>query len=100
PDGLDASYRVLSDALLAALRALGIAAERVANGPVAVAEAAAFDCFAEAANDELCVGGRKLAGSAQRRAGGALLQHGSIRLSADPPAAARIAGTGLGATSL
>jgi lipoyl(octanoyl) transferase len=100
PAGLDASYRVLSDALLVALRGLGVAAERVAHGPVAVAAEGAFDCFAEAANDELCVGGRKLAGNAQRRAGGALLQHGSIRLAADPVAAARIAGTGLGATSL
>lgn len=100
PDGLDASYRVLSDALLAALRTLGVAAERVTNGRGAAGDRAAFDCFAEAANDELSVGGRKLAGSAQRRAGGALLQHGSVRLAADPAAAARIAGTGLQATSL
>jgi lipoate-protein ligase A len=100
PAGLDASYRVLSDALLAALRELGVDAERAAAGPVALADAHGFDCFAEAANDELCVGGRKLAGNAQRRAGGALLQHGSIRLAADPVGAAHGAGTGAGATSL
>ena len=100
PGGLEESYRALSDALLAALRTLGIEAERAPGGRARPAERADFDCFAEAATDELCVGGRKLAGSAQRRAGGALLQHGSIRLADDPPAAARIAGTGRGATSL
>jgi len=97
PGGLQESYRALSDALLAALRDLGVAAERAA---AAAGSAADFDCFAEAAPDELCVGGRKLAGSAQRRTGGALLQHGSIRLAEDPAPAARIAGTGRGATSL
>jgi lipoyl(octanoyl) transferase len=100
PDGLHASYRVLSDALVDALRGLGIEAERVAAGAHRVAPDGGFDCFAEAADDEVCAGGRKLAGSAQRRAGGALLQHGSIRLAPDPPPAARIAGIGLGATSL
>jgi len=100
PDGLHASYRVLSDALVDALRGLGIRAERVARGADRVAPAGRFDCFADAADDEVCAGGRKLAGSAQRRAGGALLQHGSIRLAPDPPEAARIAGTGAGATSL
>ena len=60
-----------------------------------------FDCFAGPAPDEICVGGRKLAGSAQRRIDGALLQHGSIRLRPDPASA--VQGTGLagaGATSL
>ena len=60
-----------------------------------------FDCFAEPAPDEICVGDRKLAGSAQRRIDGALLQHGSIRLRPDPASA--VQGTGLagaGATSL
>ena len=46
----------------------------------------------EPAGDELCVGGRKLVGSAQRRAGGGVLQHGSIRLQPDPPAIRRAAG--------
>jgi lipoyl(octanoyl) transferase len=100
PDGLHASYRILSDALVDALRGLGIEAERVAGGRRRVAPAAGFDCFAEAADDEVCAGGRKLAGSAQRRGGGALLQHGSVRLAPDPAAVERIAGTGLGATSL
>lgn len=100
PGGLLESYRALSDALLVALRGLGVEAERARGGRGAPRARADFDCFAEAAADELCAGGRKLAGSAQRRAGGALLQHGSIRLADDPAAAARVARTGQGATSL
>jgi lipoate-protein ligase A len=61
-----------------------------------------FDCFAlPAAGREICVGGRKLAGSAQRRAGGGILQHGSIRLAPDPVEARRASAlSGEGATSL
>ncbi|RIK91057.1 MAG: lipoate--protein ligase family protein, partial [Proteobacteria bacterium] len=66
PAGLDASYRLVSDALIAALAAIGVAAERAAPA-AAIAPGGAFDCFASAATDEIAVGGRKLAGSAQRR---------------------------------
>jgi lipoate-protein ligase A len=99
PAGLDSSYRLLSDAILAALREMGVAAERAASA-APVAPDADFDCFALPATDEICAGGRKLAGSAQRRVGGAVLQHGSIRLEDDPPAAAAAVGLGRGATSL
>src|SRR5678816_2888138 len=40
-------------------------------------------CFDEPSSGELTVGGRKLAGSAQWRADGALLQHGSILIEDD-----------------
>jgi lipoate-protein ligase A len=103
PPGLEASYRSISDALLEALAAIGVEATRAARGgPVPDA----FDCFGAPAAEELCADGRKLVGSAQRRTGpragdgGAVLQHGSIRLAPDPPAAARAAGLGAGATSL
>ncbi len=99
PDGLDASYRLLSDAILLALRELGVEADRAASA-AAIAPSAGFDCFASAATDEICVGGRKLAGSAQRRASGAVLQHGSIRVEPDPVSAAEAVGLGRGATSL
>jgi lipoate-protein ligase A len=99
PEGLAGSYRAVSDALAAALRRLGVEAARAEPG-ARLAPDAGFDCFAEPAEDELVVEGRKLAGSAQRRVGGALLQHGSIRLAPDPPAAARLAGVGAAATSL
>jgi lipoate-protein ligase A len=98
PAGLDASYRLLSDTILAALRELGVCAER-APSAAAIAPEGEFDCFALPAADEICAGGRKLAGSAQRRVGGAVLQHGSIRLEPDPPTTAAV-GLGRLATSL
>ena len=48
------------------------------------AGAAPAFCFARAGAYELAAGGRKLVGSAQRRQGGAFLQHGSVLLDADP----------------
>jgi lipoate-protein ligase A len=91
PQGLRATYARIADALVAGARELGIQVERVAKRR-ARAGASDFDCFAAPAQDELCAGGRKLIGSAQRRVGAALLQHGSIRLAPDPEAAARAAG--------
>jgi len=100
PRGLRASYGLVSDALCEALRALGVAADRV-PGTRAQAAGGAFDCFASPAADEICVGARKLVGSAQRRAGGAVLQHGSIRVRSDSARARRAAGLDTdGATSL
>jgi lipoate-protein ligase A len=94
PPGLQASYGLVADALCRALALLGVTVERTPSpGPGAGGGLRrGFDCFAEPAPDELLAGGRKLAGSAQRRAGGALLQHGSIRLAPDPPVAAAAAG--------
>jgi lipoyl(octanoyl) transferase len=98
PAGLRASYAVVSEGLCAALRALGVPAQRRAGRP-AERSAAPFDCFALAATDEICVAGHKLVGSAQRRCGGAVLQHGSIRLRPDDPRAARAAGQRPGAAT-
>jgi lipoate-protein ligase A len=102
PDGVRASYGVVADGLLAALAELGVVADR--SDPAARApDARVFDCFARPAADEICLGGRKLSGSAQRRVAGALLQHGSIRLAPDPlSAVAAVAPNpaGLGGTSL
>jgi lipoate-protein ligase A len=100
PPGLRGSYRLVADALIAGLRSLGVSATRSA-GPVGASGPGSFDCFAVAAEDEVCVRGHKLAGNAQRRARGGVLQHGSIRLVPDPPPAARAAGLTPGvATSL
>lgn len=99
PPGLEGAYRLLSDALLDALRAIGVAGEPAPHVD-APSPADGFDCFAAAAADEICVAGRKLAGSAQRRAAGAVLQHGSIRIAPDPAHAARLARVAIGATSL
>lgn len=74
-----ASYRQISLALLAGLHQLGVVAELT---PVARQRAAASSaaCFDAPASYELTVGGRKLAGSAQTRQGGVILQHGAIPL--------------------
>ena len=117
PPGLRGSYEKVADLLLAALAAVGVASAKSATASASAATPGSagsgpgrshgldgsdgFDCFEVAAADEICLGGSKLAGSAQRRAGGAVLQHGSIRLQADPTAAARAVGLlGAGATSL
>ena len=98
PAGLRGSYQLVGDALIAGLQSLGVAAER-SEGPSS--GAGDFDCFAVPAEDEICVGGRKLTGSAQRRTRGGVLQHGSIRVASDPPELARAVGFAPGvATSL
>jgi lipoate-protein ligase A len=103
PAGLQASYALVADALTQALRSLGIEAERSAAPPSLEAGArqasAGFDCFAAPAMDEICAGGRKLAGSAQRRTGGGVLQHGSIRLWPDSPEARAASGLANGAAT-
>jgi lipoate-protein ligase A len=100
PEGLRASYDLVAGALVAALSKLGVDAERWS--PEAASQPLdAFDCFATPVGDEICAGGRKLAGSAQRRVAGAVLQHGSIRLAPDAAADRGAAGVrGAGATSL
>jgi lipoate-protein ligase A len=90
PRGLVGTYRLVSDALVEALRELGVNAWRNPGSPRTEGPARPFDCFLAPAADEICADpprNRKLVGSAQRRVGGAVLQHGSIRLTPDPPSA-------------
>jgi lipoate-protein ligase A len=89
--GLRGSYDQVSRALLSALRSIGVDAQRV-DARTPAPGRGVFDCFARAAGDEICVAGRKLAGSAQRRSSGAVLQHGSMRLEPDGAAVAAAAG--------
>jgi len=98
PAGLHATYAQLGEALQQGLAALGIRAER-SRVAAPGAQAGAFDCFQALAMEELCVGGQKLAGSAQRRSGEAVLQHGSLRLAPDPAEARAAAGLELGAAT-
>lgn len=90
--GLRNSYDQIATALLGAIRSLG--ASRAIRVPArkGAAPSKHFDCFAQPAGDEIVVGPHKLVGSAQRRREGAVLQHGSIRMAADSPAAARASG--------
>ena len=79
--GLDEAYRQIAAGLLAGLQLLGLRAAAPSPGPRDPSrEPRQAACFAAAARHEIAVGGRKLIGSAQRREGGAFLQHGSILL--------------------
>jgi lipoate-protein ligase A len=100
PPGLDATYARIGSALRQALAQLGVPAEPAAAGPESPG-AGGFDCFQSPAAHEICARGRKLAGSAQRRAAGGVLQHGSLRVGPDSQAARAAAGLlQEGATSL
>jgi lipoate-protein ligase A len=87
PNDILGTYRVIAAGLLAGLRELGIAAEMVSRsgrhaGMVkSVSQEPA--CFSSPSWYEILVKGRKIIGSAQRRVGGAFLQHGSILIGYD-----------------
>jgi lipoate-protein ligase A len=78
--GVLASYRRLSRGLLAGLGRLGVEAIQASGQkkgePTAI-------CFESPSDYEITVGGRKLVGSAQWRARGGVLQHGSLPLYGD-----------------
>ena len=76
---LQAAYQAICRALVAGLRALGVPAE-VAGRPQGdlIKPVQAIPCFIGPAAGEVVAGGRKLVGSAMRRLGNSILQHGSI----------------------
>lgn len=76
-----ASYRQLSAGLLYALQALGVDAH--ADKKTTTASALNPVCFEVPSNYEITWQGRKLVGSAQKRAQGVVLQHGSLPLHGD-----------------
>lgn len=82
PPTVAGTYQVIAEALRDALLALG--AREVAVAPRRATAGADPACFAAAARAELLLGGRKVAGSAQRRGRRAVLQHGSILIDPDP----------------
>ena len=80
------AYGAINILLVDALRQLGVdAAIAEPSGPPPRPIAGA--CFEEPVAGEIAAGGRKLVGSAQWRADGALLQHGSILIDDDQPLA-------------
>lgn len=87
---LGESYRRVNALLVAGLESMGVQA--ITAAPVARASLPGIrPCFDDAATGELTVAGRKLAGSAQWRADGALLQHGSILVEDDQTLLASLA---------
>lgn len=87
PTSVTESYRVLSEGLVHGFRALGLDAEMVSlaseEEKAKYASAGSSACFDSPSWYELVVDGRKVAGSAQVRQHGAVLQHGSILLDMD-----------------
>lgn len=84
--GVLAAYRALAVGLAEGLRRLGVDVElertRARRGAGRSGDLA---CFAVRSRYELVAGDRKLAGSAQRRRDGRLLQHGSLLLGPPDP---------------
>jgi lipoate-protein ligase A len=76
------SYARINELLLAGLRALGADAQ-LASTAARSARPGMSPCFDHPSPGEVVLGGRKLAGSAQWRSDGALLQHGSILIGDD-----------------
>jgi lipoate-protein ligase A len=84
------SYRRINRLLVAALGSIGVHA-MAANPSTRASAPGMAPCFNEPAAGELTVDGRKLAGSAQWRSEGSLLQHGSILIADDQSALADLA---------
>lgn len=82
PPSVSGTYQVIAEGLRDALLALGVREATLA--PRRRAADADPACFGAPARAELLVGGRKIAGSAQRRGRRAVLQHGSILIDPDP----------------
>ena len=77
------SYRKISACLVAGLRLLGVAAEFEPRRTPATSprgEGLTSPCFSSTTQYEVTLDGRKIIGSAQRRLGDVLLQHGSLLL--------------------
>lgn len=87
PKGITDAYRVLSEGLLYGFRKLGLQAQMVnlssEEDKQKYASAGSAACFDSPSWYELVVEGRKVAGSAQTRQKGVVLQHGSILLELD-----------------
>ena len=86
PESNETLYQLVHEVIRQALAELQIEAtfsrSTLSEQPSLNASVGAVSCFTASARYELQVHGRKLVGSAQRRSGNVLLQHGSLPLSA------------------
>ncbi|WP_096188451.1 lipoate--protein ligase family protein [Evansella halocellulosilytica] len=87
PESVTEAYRVISEGLLEGFRELGLHTEfsipRTSEEKERLKNPRSAVCFDAPSWYELVVEGRKVAGSAQTRQNGVILQHGSIILSLD-----------------
>ena len=94
PNDVLGTYKVIAAGLLAGLRGLGIDAEMVSrsgrHAGMVKSSPQEPACFSSPSWYEILVKGRKIIGSAQRRVGGAFLQHGSILIGYDPALEAEV----------
>ena len=75
-----ALYDSVHNTLIATLGSLGIQARLCGQSAVAESQVNPFLCFQRRSPGDVVVGATKVAGSAQRRIKGAVLQHGSVLL--------------------
>jgi lipoate-protein ligase A len=73
-------YEVLHGTLIQELALRGVAARLCRASPKRLPDQEPFLCFQRRAEGDVLIGNSKIAGSAQRRHRGALLQHGSVLL--------------------
>lgn len=81
--GVMDAYLRLSNALVAGLHTLGLAAAEKAPAATRAGADVSAACFEVPSAYEITAGGRKLMGSAQSRRAGYVLQHGSLPLRGD-----------------
>lgn len=82
---VEESYHAIHGAVAGGLAEFGIESAVRKEAPVSQGcEEAAGRCFYEVTGFDLIAGGRKLAGSAQRRMAGRVLHHGSIPVDPNP----------------
>lgn len=86
--GILGAYKAISRSIVGALKGLGVDADFAR--PVSMSEERSEACFYTPSRQEVLVGGKKIAGSAQRRLKNAILLHGSIMLSIDPSLLRRV----------
>lgn len=83
------SYRILAQPVADGLEVLGLKPSW-RGAPIRVDPRQGGACFLDHLPDTLCIGSAKIAGSAQVRQRGGVLQHGSILIRRDPHRLARI----------
>jgi lipoate-protein ligase A len=76
--GLGGAFVSIAGVIVDALRSAGVEAELGSSRRVGSENKAVSPCLVSASMYEITAGGRKIAGSAQRRSAGGFIQHGSI----------------------
>lgn len=93
-DDVSSSHRVIAAGLASGLRLLGLSVDD--GFTLMPPDRNPADCFAAVAGADLQASGRKVMGSAQRRTGGALLEHGTLYLKSPEPLYSQVFGQPFG----